>query len=730
MITIGKIREKSGLLLIVIGGALLVFILGEFLRSTGSSTENSNPRGEIYGEPIDEMKLTTLIENFTNYERQQVAQQGRDFTDQDAKTAEDKAWNEYVRQTLLDKEFAALGIAVNEDEIDAYIFGTDGVEPSQTIAQYFPDSLGRGIDKKGLEDFVRKAEDGESVQNGVDRNGQPTYFYYADFYKNIREEIRMQRMATKYVTIIEQGNFTTTLEAKEDYTTKNEVKNINYVFRAYNTPETASITVSDEDFKAFYEKNKDKPKYKQRNSRTLQYVAMDIKPSNEDKENSKMRLSNLVDPFQKSEQDSLFVLINSDVKQYNPTQAYRSALQEGSPNTYPASIDEKIQQASIGTVVGPYSNGSRVEIAKVLGFETEKQAWVRHILIKAGEGELTFEQAQRKADSVINVIKQNNNFEEMVIAVSEDPGSVNNKGEYKWFQEGQMVPEFNDYSFKEPLNKLGSVKTSYGIHIVEVLGRREAKLPYLAVVASNVSPSETTIVEYEQEAKDFWSLVDETPERFEDIAKEKNMFVRPTTVFLDNPQLSGFSPVSQNQILRFVFNKTSKALDVSEPIRDGNRYIVVQLSSIKEEGAPSLEDAKQIMSTDAKNSVIAKKFINEMNESDLNKLASQFNVPVQNAEVTFATGNIGNSGNEPIVTAALFSGLKDGQTTKPIEGKQGVYVVKIASTVDPMATNDFTSIKTELTQRAVSNTSRNALQSLMKYADVKDYRTQVKIGAR
>jgi hypothetical protein len=57
-------------------------------------------------------------------------------------------------------------------------------------------------------------------------------------------------------------------------------------------------------------------------------------------------------------------------------------------------------------VVGPYRNGERVEIAKVLGFQTEKQAWVRHILIKAGPGSISFEDAQKKADSLVAVIKK------------------------------------------------------------------------------------------------------------------------------------------------------------------------------------------------------------------------------------------------------------------------------------------------------------------------------------
>jgi peptidyl-prolyl cis-trans isomerase D len=222
MITIGKIREKSGLLVGVIGGALLLFILGSVLQTMGMTAGEANPRGEIYGEPIDEMELTNLIELFTNNMKAQAAREGREFGEQDAKNAEDQAWNEYVRRTLLDKEFEALGIEVGEDEIDAFIFGTDGAQANPMIAQYFPDSLGRGVDMNMLNDFIRKAEDGEQVQNGVDEFGQPTYFIYNDFWMELRNEIKSQRKAMKYVTLIERGHYVTSLEAQEEYYAQNE----------------------------------------------------------------------------------------------------------------------------------------------------------------------------------------------------------------------------------------------------------------------------------------------------------------------------------------------------------------------------------------------------------------------------------------------------------------------------------------------------------------------------
>lgn len=732
MITIGKIREKSGLLIGVIGGAMVLYVLGQALQSAGNGSNVIQIEGEIYGEPVNTIHLNELEEQFLNMEKQQVAQQQRDFTEKDSQTSADKAWNEYVREALLQKEFEALGIDVNESEVDANIYGTDGFTVYPLLQQYFPDTINKGaVDFKAIQQFQQKAESGEQVQNGVDEYNQPTYFSYSDFWGELRKEIRESRKANKYVLLLQQGVYVTSLEAKEAYTTARTVKNVSYVTRPFADYDKQT-SVSDAELKKYYEAHKDEVKYKQKDSRDLNYVSFEVKPSAEDLAAGRERMATLRTQFAASDNDSLFVMRNSEKPSFNAALSYHAAMQEGEPNTYPETIDTIIQNASVGQIVGPYANGSSVDIAKVLGFTQEKQAWVRHILIMAGgAGQISFEQAQAKADSLVSQIKSKNNFVELVKAVSEDPGSVENNGEYKWFPEGRMVPTFNDYSFNAPLNTIGTVKTNYGIHIVEVLGRRNAKLPHLAIVTKTVRPSEATINDAEQLAKDFWSNADESPKDFEKMAKDSNYFVRPVSVFLEKPQIFGFSETAQSQALRFAFNKDAQKLDVSDPIKDGDRFVVLQLTSIKKEGTPELEDARPIMEIDAKNNKIATIYINEMKGTkDIASASSTFKKPVQNAEVTFVSASIGQS-SEPAVTGVLFSGsVKDGGTTKPLIGTTGVYMVKVVQTIPAPATKDYKAEKTDLLSKAVNSVSKDALLSLIKFADVKDYRIQNRIGAR
>jgi peptidyl-prolyl cis-trans isomerase D len=717
MITIGKIREKSGLLIIVIGGALLLFILGEAVRSMGGFGPNIPPRGEAYGKPLDETKLNEYTELFVNNSQRNAMQEGREFTEQDQQQAEDAAYNEVLRITLLGREFEALGIAVNDAEIDAFIFGTDGAKQSESIMRFFP-SMDGGFDEQGFNDFLAQAE-----QNVVDPQ---TGFSYKEFYDvQIRGQIRNEREADKYVTLLQYGTYVTSFEAEQDFLAENEVLSVSFVLKNFDITE---VELTDEQFNAYYKQWKDHPKYKQKDAREYVYAIIDILPSEEDKQNVMTGMLASKTAFENAENDSIYVLTNSDYKFFNRSMAYSVATFEGAPNAYPKSVDNEFQNGSIGQVVGPYVNGGRVEMAKILGFQLEKQSWVRHILISA-QDDSGFERAQSKADSIMSVIQSKNNFAEMVTLFSEDPGSIPNGGEYKWFPEGQMVPEFNDYSFGAPLNRLGTVKTTYGIHIVEVLGRRDARKPYLAVVTRDVNPSEETILNTEMEARDLWLALEENPNDFDSTAIRLNHAVQPGTVYLENPSIYGMAPSAQSQILNFLFKKSTPLMSVNDPIRDGNRFLLVQLTRVIEEGAPDIEVARKVMEIDAKKHYLAEVYAKEMTGKDLQAIADKIGSFVQNFEITFKQGTMGVGGLENIVVGGLFSGLKKGSVTVPIAGTQGVFVVRIDDIKKRTETDDYTVQRENLNRMNTQNVSSKAFLALMKFANHVDNRNRIRVGA-
>lgn len=96
----------------------------------------------------------------------------------------------------------------------------------------------------------------------------------------------------------------------------------------------------------------------------------------------------------------------------------------------------------------------------------------RHILIKTSEI-VSDEQALEKISAVRARITNGENFGKVAKAESEDAGSAALNGELGWTQSETYVPEFKQLVDELPEGKLSQpLKTQFGWHIIEVLGRR------------------------------------------------------------------------------------------------------------------------------------------------------------------------------------------------------------------------------------------------------------------
>jgi peptidyl-prolyl cis-trans isomerase C len=111
-------------------------------------------------------------------------------------------------------------------------------------------------------------------------------------------------------------------------------------------------------------------------------------------------------------------------------------------------------------------------------FDQKEMVMARHILVLAREGSSKEEisAAKKKAEDARKEIVAGKKFEEVALAISEDPGSKNRGGTLPPFGRGQMVPPFEKMAFDSPVNKLSPVfQTNFGFHFLEVLDKRGAR---------------------------------------------------------------------------------------------------------------------------------------------------------------------------------------------------------------------------------------------------------------
>lgn len=101
-----------------------------------------------------------------------------------------------------------------------------------------------------------------------------------------------------------------------------------------------------------------------------------------------------------------------------------------------------------------------------------EQVHARHILISvaAGTSEADQQAALSKAISITARLRNGEDFATLAQKYSGDTGSAPNGGDLGFFGRGQMVPEFEQVAFSQPLNQVSDpVKSQFGYHIIETL---------------------------------------------------------------------------------------------------------------------------------------------------------------------------------------------------------------------------------------------------------------------
>lgn len=733
MALIGKIREKSVLLVIIIGVALLAFILGDWKNfSSGSGDEFGY--GTISGEMVDYTKFEEAQNNFIQQDAQQAQQQGREYTQKDQDASRDKAWNYIVESTILEKEMNALGLTVGKTEFDAYLFGTDGFPVLQEFMENFKDSATGLFNARLLRQRIDQMEGSEKPEE--QKAWEDSKKYYTE-----------RRKQEKYFALLNQGVYATKVEAEDEYFAKSEVKSISYVMRRFSDIRDEEIKVTDAELKAYYEEHKNEKIYENKfASRELKYFDISAGPSEKDIKKVTVELSNLKTSFSQSTNDSAFVMSNSDVKEYRGGVNAMTYRMEGDPKaqgmTYPARMDSVFKGASVGQLVGPYQDGESMKLAKVTGFNTNLLK-VRHILLAAPRAEKAkVEKVRKTADSLLTLINKDN-FEEYVKRFTEDPGSKDKGGVYEDFLDYEMVPEFSKFAKDMPIGSIGKVQTDFGWHIMEVMDRKPTKLPVLAVVQKTLKASEETLNEKQTEIYDLLFKLDsrmkskktakEKMAIFDTIVSKAGYLARPTTINENKPMLYGFNTTfAEDKLIKLAFSEdVAVGTLCSAPIKDKDKFIIAVVSKVKEEGVPTFEDIEETIRMKVIEEKKAKRFMASMSgKRSLSDISKKVNAPLMKAEVTFASTQIQDAGQEPEIIGAIFSGLKAGQKTLPLKGRMGVYVVQVDKVKKAPATKSYKEEQKALVTTMRGSAGNMAKAALVEKAKVVDNRRFLSIGIR
>jgi peptidyl-prolyl cis-trans isomerase SurA len=150
-------------------------------------------------------------------------------------------------------------------------------------------------------------------------------------------------------------------------------------------------------------------------------------------------------------------------------------------NELPSDYAKLVVSLKPGQVSQPLRTGNGFHIIKLVATHSEQknnpslsytESHVRHILIKTGP--LTNDaDMQARLQEISQQLKGGVDFATLARRYSQDPGSASKGGDLGWVTPDLLVPSFAQTMDALNLNQISKpVKTSYGWHLIQLLGRR------------------------------------------------------------------------------------------------------------------------------------------------------------------------------------------------------------------------------------------------------------------
>jgi len=700
MATLQKIRNRAGIAIaIFIGMALAAFILGDLFKSSSSIMRGKQMElAEIDGKGVTYPEFQAKVDELSEIYKMNSGKTSLDL--QTTEQIREQTWQSLVRNLTMKDIYEDLGIGVTSGELFDLV---QGKNPHAIIQSIFRDQKTGTINRPALIQFLKYQQTNSSGK-------EHSYWLF------IENQIIEERCFSKYNNLLSKGIFVTSEEAKNNLKGTNHKCNIQFVSKPFASLSDSTVKVSESDLKEYYDKHKDK--FKQEESRSIEYISYPVLPSKADEDKLIKWITDIKGEFATVEDPAAFVNINSDVP-FDPSFFKKGEL---APE-----IGNFAFAGKVGDIYGPYKDNKSWKLAKIQRYEElPDSVQARHILIKVtNQQELS--KAQATIDSIKNlIVVKGQKFEDLARAKSDDTGSAAIGGGLGWIRRGMMVKPFEEAAFFGKVNDLQIVKTQYGIHLVQVTGRgKTTPNVQLAIIDRVIEPSSQTYQATYTKASKFASENQES-KKFNDAIVAQGLNKRIANIRENDKEIAGLE--NSRLLIRAAYKAKPGTVILSTegtPIFEvGSQFVIASLTGEQEKGIASFSSVKTRVELEVKKEKKAQQLIQRMTgKTDLNQLASELGVSVGQAQdINFDTYSIPGAGYEPAVAGATAA-LEANQVSKPVMGTNGVYVVKVTS-VTAGTDQDIKAEKQKLASSISYRSNMYAFEALRENAKIVDKRAK------
>ena len=706
MATLQRLRSWSVLLFIVVGLALLAFILGDFLTS-GSSLFQQEQQNiiKVNSRTVTYKDYEARIQELEDIYKMQSGQSnlGEEIRAQ----IRESVYETIVRETLIDEQAAALGLQVTDKEMFDMVNGQN-VHPMVLQMPFFQNENGQ-FDRTVMMNFLRTINQDDLSYYSADVQAQIEQMKnYWLFWEN---SLKYSRLEEKINTLLTEALKANDVDATAAFDERQRSVDFVYAYKSYASVADSTYKVSKSEGKKYYKKNIES--FRHDPYRSARYVLVDVLPSADDNAAVKANIDKIAAEFAATSDIAALVNANSEASYVDAFIA--NTLFTGEAKDFVAT-------AKKGDVKEPFADGNVWSMFRVMDQTVYADSVkVQQIFIR-NNGTRSIE----LCDSLYRVLTTDRkaDFAALATQFSEDQ-TAQNGGEMGWFRELDAYQgigaDFAKACFSAKKGVVTKTKSKYGLHIIKVtdMTKPVAKTK-LAQVIMTVTPSSRT---YSDVYNKLNRVVadNQTGDGFIEAARAAGYPVMIAPSVRKNDYTLGNVP-EMRQAVRFIFN--GKPGDVSTIFENSkNQFMVVVITACDDEEYQSFESAQ---------SQIVRHIINEKKAQDILAAYEPAATIAETAQangmkldtihlVTFSTRRIAGLGDEPALLSAVMNAGKD-QLSAPVQGNNGVYVFSVIADVMPSSTIDLATEKLGLDANDTYRVMYQAYQAVKKQAQIEDNR--------
>lgn len=684
MATLNTLRTKMGwLLMVVIGLALLAFLLGD-LSSSGSSLFGGSKMtvGEVAGESISYEEFASSMNHYTSIRQMMTGTQSltQDAVDQ----VKDETWQNAIAEMVLLPNYEKLGIAVSEAEQIDMVSGT---YISPVITSIFTNPSTGAFDRSILRQFV------SNIPQDPTGSSEVLWQYFKD-------NMNKDRLSSKYLMLVNRGMFVTDLQVEQSLANSDKSYDASYVVELYSTIADSTIAVSSSEIKAYYDAHRND--FMTAAVRDIEYVLFNVLPSEADYADAQRTVDNMAAEFAESDAPFQYAQLNSHV---TPDASYYSDEQLS------GALAVMAESGDLEAMNGPILNGDTYTMSCISDVKMMPDSiGAKHILLATG--------SETIADSIVMALRSGASFSDLSDKYSLDPSANINGGDLGRFAPEVMIPEFSEAIVASRVGDVYTISSQFGLHVVQTTYKSPAvKKTQFATVTYQIEPSALTDQDIYAAANSFIEKANGSSEAFNSAVNEEALSKRVARVRSTDTSVVGLD--DSRSLVRWAYSQ--EAGDVSAIMKIGNDYVVASLTSVIEAGYAALDKVTAEITPMVRREKKAAMLAERMTGSSIDAVAQAVGGEVKSvSNVTFSSYYLDGVGVEPRLSGAMTAATQ-GALSKAVEGNMGVYKFTVTSSTDVEGAT-IADERVRLQSAAEAYISDRATQAVMYKSDIQDYR--------